>query len=344
VPPTISDVARRANVSPATVSRTLTGSANVSPGTRRRVMEVVEELGYRPSAVARSLRRNSTAVLGLVITDITNPFYPELVRGAEDEAATAGRSVLLCNSAEDPSREVNYLDALQDQRIEALVVASTGVWKRHQQRLSEFACPVVLLHQTADDPSVSTVSNDDVEGGRLAAGHLLERGHEPLVYIGGPAAPEISPRYRAAAEVVGGKLPQTITDGHAPQGYEAMMALAREMAPPFGVVAHNDLTAIGVLSALAELGWGVPDEVGVVGFDDLEIARYVHPSLTTIRQDKYTMGAEAVRVALRLLDDEALPQQIVVPVELIERCTTRMPGGAICDDRMSSVHRLQLQE
>lgn len=326
---TISDVARRAGVSPATVSRVLTGSAKVTDETRQRVMDVVDELGYRPSAVAQSLRRRSTAVLGLVVTDITNPFYPEVVRGAEDAAAAAGRSVLLCNSAEDPEREVGYLDALEDQRIDALVVASTGMWTRHRERLLEFRAPVVLLHQPSDAPTVSSVANDDAQGGRLAAQHLLDRGHRPLVYIGGPSdAASSSDRYRSAVATAGVDIPQVSTDGHVPQGHAAMLALAEDLTPPFGVFAHNDLTAIGVLSALAELGWSVPDEVGVVGFDDLEVARFVQPPLTTIRQDKYEMGAEAIRIAIRQLHEGAEPEQTVLPTTLIERRSTRpAPDG-----------------
>lgn len=327
--PTISDVAKRAAVSPTTVSRVLSDSDRVSDTTRERVLEVMEQLGYRPSAVARSLRRRTTDVLGLVIPDITNPFYPEVVRGAEDAAATAGRSVLLCNSAEDAVREVSYLDALQDQRIDALLVASIGVWERQRDRLLAFPCPVVLLHQRSDEPGISSVSTDDRGGGRLAAEHLLARGHDPLVYIGGPHdAPTSSERYRAAAEVVADRpLRHVSSDGHAPQGYEAMMSLAVTIRPPFGVVAHNDLTAIGVLSALSELGWRVPVDVGVVGFDDLEVARYVQPSLTSVRQDKYGMGAEAVRLALRLLRGSAAPEQHVLPVTLAERHSTRRRAG-----------------
>lgn len=324
--PTINDVAKGAAVSPATVSRVLSGSARVTEATKQRVLEVMQELDYRPSAVARSLRRNTTDVLGLVITDITNPFYPEVVRGAEDAAAEAGRSVLLCNSAEDAVREVSYLDTLQDQRIDALIVASTGLWNRHRARLATFPCPVVLLHQHSDDAGISSISNDDHAGGRLAAEHLLACDYGPLVYIGGPAdAADSSDRFRAAAELVGGSgnLLHISSDGHAPQGYEAMMSLASRIRPPFGVLAHNDLTAIGVLSALSELGWRVPDEVGVVGFDDLEVARYVQPSLTSVRQDKYGMGAEAVRLAIRVLHDGAAPEQHVLPVTLADRRSTR---------------------
>lgn len=321
---TITDVARRAEVSPATVSRVLSGSAKVAAVTRQRVLAAVDELGYRPSAIARSLRRGATDVLGLIITDITNPFYPEVVRGTEDEAAAARRSVLLCNSAQDPEREVHYLDTLQGQRIDALIVASTGVWERHRERLLGFPCPIVLLHQRSDRSDVSSVSNDDAAGGRLAAEHLLDCGYEAIAYLGGPPdAATTSDRYRAVVEAAGGAaVDQISSDGHTAQGYVAMMELAGRLRPPFGIVAHNDLTAIGVLSALAELGWGVPDEVGVVGCDDLEVARYIRPSLTTVRQDKYGMGAEAARLAIRLLDGTE-PHQVVLPASLVLRASTR---------------------
>jgi LacI family transcriptional regulator len=253
-----------------------------------------------------------------------------VVRGAEDAAAASGRSVLLCNSAEDPDREVGYLDALEDQRIEALIVASSGVWERQRERLLAFRCPVVLLHQPSDDPSLSSVSSDDDEGGRLAAQHLLDRGYERLVYIGGPPdAPTSSDRYRSAVAAAGGAyIEQITTDGHVQQGHAAMIEFAQRSEPPFGVLAHNDLTAIGVLSALAEIGWAVPDEVGVVGYDDLEFTPFVQPPLTTVRQDKYVMGSEAVRLALQLLDDDTVPQQVIIPTTLVERRSTRQAPPA----------------
>jgi LacI family transcriptional regulator len=323
---TIANVAARAGVSTATVSRVLAGSDKVRPDKRARVLEAMAALDYRPSGVARALRRRMTATLGLVVTDIANPFYPEVVLGVEDEARRRGFSVLLCNAAEDAERESAYLDLLRERRVDAALIASGGMARRHAERLAEFPVPVVLVNVRPSPDGLPAVACDDHTGGWLAATHLLSCGHRRLLHLAGPAdAGETSQRVEGVRAAVAAHPDADLLvvdgDGHLEGGRRTMMRAAQQVTPPFGVVAHNDLTAIGAVSVLRDLGLAVPDQVGVVGFDDIMLSAYVGPPLTTVKQDKYGMGVWAVDAAARRLDGEAV-EGVNLPVELIVRRST----------------------
>jgi LacI family transcriptional regulator len=323
---TIANVAAHAGVSTATVSRVLAGAGNVRPDTRARVLEAVAALNYRPSGVARALRRQATATLGLVVTDIANPFYPELVLGVEDEARRRGFSVLLCNAAEDVERESAYLDLLLERRVDAAIIASGGMARRHASRLAGFPVPVVLVNVPPSPNGIPAVACDDHTGGWLAARHLLSCGHRQLLHIAGPAdAGETSQRVNGVRAAVaahpGAELVVVDSDGHLEGGRRTMMKAAHMVAPPFGVVAHNDLTAIGALSVLRDLGLAVPQDVGVVGFDDIMLSAYVVPPLTTVKQEKYGMGVWGIDAVARRLNGEAV-EGATLPVELIVRRST----------------------
>lgn len=320
---TIADVAERAGVSTATVSRVLTGADGVRETTRRRVLDAVEELDYRPSAVARSLRRQATATLGLIVTDITNPFYPELVRGVEDEAQDQGCSVLLCNSTGDPDREAAYLDLMIERRVEALIVASGGLTLRHTERLVGFPVPVVLVNVESPDDRLPAVASDDRAGAQMAVAHLQDCGYGPIAHIAGPdTAGRPSGRLEGVLAATGGEALVVAGDGHFTGGRAATRKILAELGPPFGIFAHNDLSAVGALAALHVAGVEVPGEVGVVGFDDIALSAYANPPLTTVAQDKYAMGAWAVRAAQQQLNGRTPAGTHLLDVELVERGST----------------------
>lgn len=321
---TISDVAEMAGVSTATVSRVLSGSPRVLPETRDRVLAAMDELEYRPSAVARSLRKKTTAVIGLIITDVTNPFYPEVVRGVEDEARLQERSVLLCNAAEDPGREESYLEVLIERRVDAVIVASNGFTRRQADTLTNLPIPVVLLNVTPVNERLPAILSDNRSGGRLAAEHLVECGYPKFAHIAGPLDLDgKSDRLNGVIDVLG-KEDLLVVDGtgHLEGGATAMREIADHMTPPFGVAAHNDLTAIGALSVVRDLGWEVPGQIGIVGFDDIALSRFVTPGLTTVAQDKYGMGVGAARIVDQLLAGEPVSGTTLLPVELIIRSST----------------------
>jgi len=330
MPTTITDVAARAGVSSATVSRVLQGSPRVSRDALERVQTAIAELGYRPSGVARSLRNQETGTLGLIVTNITNPFYPEIVRGAEDAAQRMGASIILCNAAEDPEREIAYLDLLLERRVDGVIVAAGGLTQRHEDFLSVFPAPLVLINADLPGGQVPAVLSDDEAGGRAAAVHLLELGHSRLIHISGPTVREaVSLRLsgvRAAVAAAGRAVTLEVVEG---DGYlaggMAVRQVAQRLRPPYAIIAHNDLTAVGAMHALFDLGIRCPDEVSVVGFDDIALAAYTNPAMTTVAQDKYSMGRLAVETIARLRSGEAVNGNQVLPVRLVVRGSTGPP-------------------
>lgn len=302
---TIADVARRAGVSTATVSRVLSGVGRARPETHARVEAAARELGFRPSDVARSLKRRSTLTIGLIITDIENPYFPQLVKAVEDAAIGEGYAILLCNAVEDPDREASYLDLLVDRRVDGLIVAASTIGSRQGAWLATAPLPVVLINTAAPDHRVPTIVSDNRAGGRAAARHLLDLGHRRFGYLLPPPrnldAPErlagVRDELLAAGLAVDGPASALAFGQGAPTvagGETAMLALLEADPWPTGVIGYNDLMAIGAMRAIRTRGLRVPDDISLVGFDDVAFAAYVEPGLTTLRQETAEMGRWAV--------------------------------------------------
>jgi LacI family transcriptional regulator len=300
-PPTIADVARAAGVSTATVSRALSGAPGLRPETRERVLAIARQLGYRPSGVARALKRGMTRTLGLIVTDIANPYFPAVVRAVEDAARQHGFTVLLGNGDEDPDREAAYLELLAERRVDGLIVASGALGERHRRWLVDAPVPVVLVNSALPDTPLPAILSDNRAGGRLAAEHLLQLGHRRLGHIAGPPSSSATAERLAGireAMAAWGLDPADLAletgDGHPSGGAAAMERLLRRQPAPTGVLCYNDLTAIGALRAAHARGLRVPEDLSIVGFDDIEAARYVEPPLTTVAQQVAAMGRWAV--------------------------------------------------
>ncbi len=342
--PTIQDVAARAGVSTATVSRILSGVSRSRPETRGRVLEAVKELGYRPSGIARSLKLRTTRTLGLIVTDIGNPYFPELVRAVEDATWTRGYALLLCNAAEDPDREAGYLELLAQRRVDGIIVASSRLGTRQAAWLEHPPVPVVLLNCEIDLPGVPAILSDNRAGGRLATEHLLSLGHRRIGHIAGP--PELAatePRSAGCREAFGvagldpDELRVAVGDGHIAGSERAMGELLAINPDLTAVTCYNDLSAIGAMRALRARGLAVPADVSVVGFDDLDLSAYIEPPLTTITQQKTRMALWAVERLVRELDqtrrtggepaDDA-PRIVRMPVSLHVRASTAAPRCA----------------
>ncbi len=329
---TIADVAAKAGVSTATVSRVLAGLGRARPETRARVLEAARDLDYRPSEVARSLKRRSTQTLGLIITDIENPYFPQLVRSVEDAARAAGYSVLLCNAADDPEREASYLDLLVDRRVDGLVIAASSLGVRQGDWLTAPPIPVVLVNTAAPGSGLSTIMSDNEQGGRIAAQHLLGLGHRRFGYLMPPPrnvdAPDRLAGVLAALADAGCPTDAlTVTDGEALVGggeaaTDALLDLAQDTT---AIVAYNDLMAIGAIRALRRRGRRVPVDQSVVGFDDVPLATYVDPALTTVSQRTDEMGRWAVE---RLIGENGVaPSSVLLPVDLQVRDSTGPAPG-----------------
>jgi LacI family transcriptional regulator len=333
MPVTIGDVARRARVSTATVSRVLSGVGGARPETRDRVIAAAGDLGYRPSGIARSLKLRTTRTLGLIVTDIENPFFPQLVRAVEDAAQADGYALLLCNAADDPEREASYLDLLVDRRVDGVIIAASSLGARHSVWLADPPLPVVLVNAQASDVALPSIASDNRSGGRIATEHLLALGHRRIgVLTAGPRNPDASARLagvRDALEAAGRDPDElVIAAGEAAVtgGEGAMADLLRRHPDLTGIVVYNDLMAIGALRAIRAGGRRVPEDVSVVGFDDVQLAAYLEPPLTTIAQATAEMGRWAVERLRGMLAAGPAPGRAAV--ESAEEPSTTKPGAA----------------
>ncbi|MEA2520111.1 MAG: LacI family transcriptional regulator [Chloroflexota bacterium] len=349
---TIADVARRAGVSTATVSRVLSGVGRARPETRARVESAARDLGFRPSDVARSLKRRSTLTLGLIVTDIENPYFPQLVKAVEDAAIAEGYAILLCSADDDPDREASYLDVLVERRVDGIIVAASTLGTSQSAWLADAPLPVVLVNTSAPTVDLPSIASDNRAGGRLAACHLLGLGHRRFGYL------MPSPRNLDAPDRLAGVRDALVergieTDGPGSAlamsrgeptvsgGETAMLELLRQASHPTAIAAYNDLMAIGAMRAVRRHGLRVPDDVSLVGFDDVALAAYVEPALTTLRQQTAEMGRWAVasltdQIAARAEAGGAdgptarrpPAEHRVVAVDLVVRNSTARVAGA----------------
>ncbi|MGI8998682.1 MAG: LacI family DNA-binding transcriptional regulator [Candidatus Limnocylindria bacterium] len=331
---TIDDVAERSGVSTATVSRVLSGSVPARPETRQRVLAAARDLDYRPSSIARALKLQETRTLGLVVTDITNPFYPQLVRAIEAAAHDRGYAIILANGGDDPARELEHLDLLVERRVDGIVIVSSRMTRAHAERLRRSSVPTVLVNDTVAGSGLPTVTTAHRRGARLATEHLIALGHRRIGHIGAPADQAASgQRRQGVRDALGaaglGEPLVAIGDGGVAGGASATESLIGCDAT--GIVAYNDLTAIGALRALRRARVPVPEAMSVVGFDDIDLAAWTDPPLTTIRQPTDELGRWAVEHLAGLLAGRggkvAIRPVILEPV-LVVRDSTGAPGTA----------------
>ncbi len=329
---TIREVADRAGVSVTTVSHALSGKRAVAETTRQRVLDAIEALGYRPNAAASSLRTGLSSALALIVPDIANPFFAELARGVEDAAHERGWSIFLCNTRLRADREADYVERCLAGGVDGVVYCSTQIETAHVVRLREEVAdrlPVVVCDERIAGMQ-GGVYSDNHAGGSLAAGHLIDTGRRHLAAIGGPhdlpTAQERIAGFRDTAKTHGLDVPEhrvRWTEYQMDAGAAAMRELIDDDPDIDAVFAADDLQAIGAMQALAESGRLVPGDVAVCGFDDIDLASLVTPSLTSIRQRIHDLGSAAAGMLLsHVLDGEPLGE-VVLPVELVARNSTR---------------------
>jgi LacI family transcriptional regulator len=325
-PATIRDVSVRAGVSIATVSRVLAGIGNPRPETTTAVMDAVAELGYRPSGVARSLRMRRTRTLGLIVTDIQNPFFPELVQAADDAARAIGYSILLGSAAYDEHRAKHYMDLMVDRRVDGMIIASSQLSGESLDWLLSAPIPAVAVNAEPGDLPVTVITSDNEGGSHQAVEHLVGMGHRRIAYVkGAPYFTAAAPRYAgfreacAEAGVSVSDAPAFEGEGQYESGVRAGADILRTRPDVSAIFCYNDLTAIGVLGALRAAGCRVPDDMSVVGFDDIAAASWVTPALTTIAQPKAEMGRLAVERLASAMDVPLVPEVIRLPTALRDR-------------------------
>jgi LacI family transcriptional regulator len=323
--PTIHDVAKRAGVAPTTVSRVINNSGYVSHAARARVEAAIDDLGYVPNRLARSLRLRRTHTLGLVVTDIANPFWPAVARGVEDAAHAAGYNVILCNTDESEAKQEQYLDVLLQKRVDGILLvpactsAALGEWIRSQ------ATPVVLLDRRVGCAEVDTVRGDSESGAYDLVRHLISLGHRRIAVLSGSkdvstAVDRVAGYLRALAEAGLEVRPEWVRWGTFSQacGYEGAKRLLHTVPPPSALFGVNNFLAVGALRALRDAGLRVPEEMSVVSFDDLSSELVIEPFLTAAHQPAYEMGRQGAELLLARLSGAAPDgyQDIILPVRI----------------------------
>ncbi|TDD65408.1 LacI family transcriptional regulator [Jiangella aurantiaca] len=321
-------VAERAGVSIATVSYVLSARREVAPSTRRRVERAIDELGYVPNQVARSMRTQRTDTVALIVPSILNPFYPAVARGLQDVLEPQGSyGIVVCTDG-DPGTERRMIEQMVARRVDGIGLSSYLHRGRPFEAAVEAGIPVVLLGSHAPEPGVDAVGPDDVGGGRRAVQYLLERDRRRIGFITGPqgegpAASRVSGYLAALRDAAVPAADDLVVraDFSREGGREGMRRLLDLAAPPDAVICTNDVVAIGALDVLRELSVRVPQDVAVVGFDDIEAATLVSPALTTIANPARQIGQAVARILLqRMAEDEPQPPQaIAFGTHLIQR-------------------------
>jgi LacI family transcriptional regulator len=329
------EIAQRARVSIGTVSHVINNTAKVRPKLRDRVLDAVRSLGYQPSALAQGLRRKRTNMLGMVIPDITNPFFPGVVRGVEDVAYKRSFRVILCNADNDPVKEESYVRELRSYHIAGLLIipAAGANIAEHLRAYTSAEVPVVCIDRVPQGWKGDSVLVANADGAYMATRYLIEMGHRRLGVITGPlnltnAKERLEGFTRALREARIEIGPEFVQEAHfdAASGYQAALRLLRMLPRPTAIFACNDLIALGLLQAVRELGLHCPNEVSIAGFDSLEFTNFTDPSLTSVYQPGYQLGATAARLLLERVDGmRSAAKKVSLPTELRKRNSVAPP-------------------
>ncbi len=325
---TIKDIAERAGVSYATVSRALNNRSDVSSETRKLIMELAAEMGYQPNAIARSLVKRKSMNIALIVPDVSNPFFADITMAVNSAAENAGYTTMVCNTGWDQQKEQEKLRIMVEQRVDGIILKPTGFFK--PETLEAYNVPIVVFWHAGDD-DLSYIEVDHEAGSRLAVQHLVDRGYKRIAYIGGQ---ETSPSnqirllaYQQTLQENGLVVdPKLISFGgfRLESGYERFGRMMQLPKPPDAVFCSNDIIALGVLQYAREHNIRVPEDFGIIGFDDINYASLPQILLSTVSQPRDKLGEEALNALIREM--EAFPdrtrQRILVAPELKVRSTT----------------------
>lgn len=327
----IKDVAERAGVSVATVSNSLNRPDRVSVTTRARVLSVIDELGYVRSESARQLRAGHSRIIALLVLDMGNPFFVDVARGVEAAARAEGIGVMLCNSGQDPEAEALYLSLFAEQRVRGVLVTPADVGGANLDSLRRQGIPSVLVDRKIGSEHACSVAVDDVAGGALAVRHLIERGHRRIGYVSGPASLTqcLDRRTGALAALREADLDEDALNVlevpalDVASGRDAGARLLGLRSRPSAVFCANDLLALGLLQSLFAAGVRVPEDIALVGYDDIEFASAAAVPLTSVRQPAFRIGRKAAELVLAETDRDSaaghVHQQVIYEPELVVR-------------------------
>lgn len=323
---TIRDVAKHAGVSIATVSRVINKNGYVNKETEQQVKKSIKELNYKPNAVARSLFKKKSKSIGLIIPDITNPFFPELARAVEDVANKNDYTLLLYNSDEDPRKEKKYLEDAKQKYIDGIILATNSLSK---EELHHYGFPKVALDRCFED-NIPTVTSKNFQGGRLATQYLKSIGCKTIAHIKGPENNiNAINRYKGYLEEVKNEdwfYPEIIAlgDYQMKRATEVTKELLMKNPRIDGIFAGNDIMAIGAMKAAQQLGRKVPDDLSIIGFDGIALGEMMIPELTTVAQPIYQMGEIATNMLIELIEGKPINKKTYeLDVQLLKRNSTK---------------------
>ena len=332
--PTIHEVAKHAGVASITVSRVINNSGYFSPETRERVEKAIAELGYVPNTLARSLRSRRTQTVGLMVTDITNPFFTTLARGVEDAANEAGYTVIFCNTDESVKKEEKYLNILLQKQVDGLLIVPSQSQTNAIQLIQKHGTPVVMLDRRISDVEVDTVRCDSLDGAYQLTRYLISLGHRQIAVMSGAVgistADDRVTGYQMALEEAGITVAEDYLfrgDFTPESGYSMTRQALKLPLRPTALIAANNFITIGAMKALQEVGLDVPEDIALVGFDDLPPALVTFPFFTVASQPAYEMGTRAMKLLLQRLEGNELDhfQEIILPTQLIIRHSSGHP-------------------
>lgn len=331
---TIRDVAEKAGVSVTTVSHVINKTRFVSEDLLKRVNDAISELNYQPSGLARSLRTKASGCIGVIIPDNTNPFFAEVVRGIEAYCYKQGYSVFLCNSDDDPDKEYNYIKLLREKGVDGMVLVSTENNSESLELLDQGKIPKVIIDREVECMNSDSVLVDNLDGGYKATKHLLDLGHTRIGCIKGssqitPSAQRLDGYLKALTEAgitIESSLIKT-GDFKSQSGGDCITQLMKQPDPPTAAFVCNDLMAFGAFAAARQLGISVPDELSIVGFDDIAMASMIIPSLSTIAQPKRELGETGATLLLKRIKNRNIEKSTIVlrPLLVVRESSAQLP-------------------
>ncbi len=331
---TIYDVAREANVSMATVSRVVNGNQNVKPSTRKKVLEVIERLEYRPNAVARGLASKKTTTVGVIIPDISNNIYAEAARGIEDIATMYRYNIILANSDQNEEKELSLLDTMYGKQVDGIVMMSDAVTEKLHKSMEHSPVPIVLAGSVDDTNQFPSVNIDYFQASYEAMQLLINNGHTRIAFLSGPLNYTINSKfkleaYKKALQDANIELDERLIiseDGSYDSGLEAWETLRELEAPPTAFFAGSDELAIGIIHGVQDDGKKVPDDVEVISFENSKLARMVRPRLTSVVFPLYDIGAVAMRLLTKIMnkEDNVKDKNVIIPHRIETRQSVKL--------------------
>lgn len=310
VPTTIKDIAKIAGVSHTTVSRALHNSPLISEETTARIQKIASDLNYHPSFAARSLKTNRSQALGVIVSQIDDPFFSEILQGIDDVAQASGYILFIAASQQDQRRENAIVQTMREHRVDGVILCSPRFTAEQSLQLNSYNIPIVAINNQAEEEYQYSIYHDDVDGGRQACEHLVSLGHERIGYLGDVSSGRTTQERLAGFQQAMHKAGKSIRDefihqvqgNSARQGYEATDYFLELAIQPTALICYNDMMAVGVLKRLRQAGMRVPEDISVTGFDNIMVSDFTNPTLTTIDQPKRFLGAEATRMMLEQLN------------------------------------------